>query len=121
MPEFVFNQVHQAHSGISQVLAGTFVVVPAVWCDDDRIEEDENFTFPDYLLVCAGQDLRRELYPGWSSEYPGGFYDFTLPNLQGKFLLGFDESGQPVMGTGCVYFKDVPPIEQPPPRDIRDL
>jgi hypothetical protein len=117
--EIIYNDVMFAHmNGEVRIPAGTMVVLPSAWCDAPpegvEIDEGDSRQFPDFLLVCEGQSLRREGYPGWSAPYPGGFYDFTLPNLRDAFIVGFDTDGNPVKGTGCVYYTDVPEDDTPP-------
>lgn len=102
----------------SQIPAGTYVVLPSSICENpppDAEGHDPYLLFPDYLLVCQGQSLKREMYPGWSAPYGGGFYDFTLPDLRDKFIIGFNfNDGTPVLGTGCIFYKDVPETDVPP-------
>lgn len=125
---FVFNDMILADSDVIEIPAGTLVVVPSSMALDKEMQDfssqaDEDLIqeFPDYLLVCAGQSLKRESYPGWNSVYEGGFYDFTLPNLVNKFIVGFNADGEAILGTGCVYYKDVPEKEAPMPRDVRQM
>jgi len=117
LTEIIYNDVMYANiNGAVRIKAGTFVVLPSDWCDETTPNEDDDQIppFPDFLLVCEGQTLRREGYPGWNAPYQGGFYDFTLPNLKDAFIVGFDPDGEPIKGTGCVYFKDVPEDDTPP-------
>lgn len=121
MPHFIFNDVLEGTADKVQVYAGTYVVLPADRCEIQLDDDGSAITdpaWPDYLMICCGQELSRELYPGWTAELDGGFYTFKLPNLVRKFILGFKPDGQPVYGTGCVYYKDVPEIPQPPSRDV---
>jgi hypothetical protein len=119
-PEIIFNEVMVAQAAMEfQIKAGTYCVLPTLWCDAPLAEEEVEWEyptppFPDFLLICEGQSLKRELYPGWSAALPGGFYDFNLPNLRDAFILGFNEDGEPIKGSGCVYFRDVPEILTPP-------
>jgi hypothetical protein len=110
--EFYFNDTLKAETDVLEIPAGTFVVMPSAQVLDgemkDEVENTEMETLPEYLIVCAGQKLKRELYPGWSAPYEGGFYDFDLPDLVNKFILGFDPDGNAIMGTGCVYYKSLP-------------
>lgn len=124
---FVFNDTITADSDVIEIPAGTMVVVPSeIALDDELLDFKRDDTevrepLPEYLLVCAGQSLKRELYPGWNSEFDGGFYDFTLPNLVNKFIVGFDADGNPIKGTGCIYWRDHPEKEAPMPRDVRQM
>lgn len=129
--EFLFNDCITAESEVIGITAGTMVVVPSYMALDAELagypegwedwKEEDHPPLPDYLLVCAGQTLSRESYPGWNSEYQGGFYDFTLPNLVNKFIVGFDADGKAIMGTGCIYFRDHPERAAPMPRDVRQM
>lgn len=119
LTEIIYNDVMYANmDGEVRIPAGTMVVLPTAWCDvsptEPEIDGDPVPPFPDFLLVCEGQSLRREGYPGWSAPYPGGFYDFTLPNLRDAFIVGFDTDGKAIPGTGCIYFRDVPEDDTPP-------
>lgn len=95
-----------------KVEAGTLFVVPYV-------EGVDGVRLPDFSILCCGQLLSRELYPELSSIYSdtGGFYEFIVPNLEGKFLLGFDLKGKPIKGSGAVYYQSVPPT----PQQLRDI
>ena len=117
--EIIYNDVMYANmNGEVRIPAGTMVVLPSAWCEVDsdtpRADQETIPPFPDFLLVCEGQSLRREGYPGWNAPYQGGFYDFTLPNLKDAFIVGFDIDGAPIKGTGCVYYRDVPEDMTPP-------
>lgn len=117
--EIPFNELVWASlDDENQIKAGTYVVLPTILCDappEGAEGFDSDFLFPDFLLVCQGQSLKREMYPGWSAPYPGGFYDFMLPDLRDKFVIGFNmDDGSAVFGTGCVFYKDVPENTDPP-------
>jgi hypothetical protein len=94
------------------VEAGTMFVVPYV-------EGAGDVKLPDFSVLCAGQRLSREYYPELSPLYSdtGGFYEFILPKLEGIFLLGFDEDGFPIKGSGAVFYRSIPLI----PEQVRDI
>jgi hypothetical protein len=65
------------------------------------------------ILVCA-QTLRRADYPELSPLFSdGGFYDFTLPDLTKKFIVGVNpESNEVMYGDGIVYYRSIPKPER---------
>lgn len=87
----------------SVIPAGTITIVPHFGANPE----------PDFIpfgtIVMGGQSLSRALYPELSPCYTGvgGFYDFTLEDLVQKFIIGFDEDGQVVKGTACIYYVTV--------------
>lgn len=123
---FVFNDTITAESDSIGITAGTMVVIPSEIALDGELRDFQprkgnHESLPEYLLVCAGQSLKRDNYPGWNSAFEGGFYDFTLPNLVDRFIVGFDADGKPIMGTGCIYWHDIPEKPALSPRDIRQM
>lgn len=68
----------------------------------------EGGRLPDKTVLCGGQQLTREMYPELSAITPAGdFYTFTLPNLEGKFLVDFHKDGSPILASGCMYYETV--------------
>lgn len=65
------------------------------------------------ILVCE-QTLRRVDYPELSVLYPdGGFYEFTLPNLTKKFIVGVNpETNEVMYGDGIIYHMSIPRPEK---------
>ncbi len=95
------------------VKAGTMAVVPHQnW--DDQTQEDLP-EIPPGTLLCSGQTLPRASYPELSQLYShdGGFYQFRLPNLLAKFIVGVNPEGEYQMGDGVIYYASVPPINMP--------
>lgn len=95
------------------IKAGTMFIVP-------YHEDHDEALLPDFTILLCGQQLMRDQYPQISPLFnsTGGFYEFALPDLEGKFLLGFDDEGNPKMGSGAIFYQDVPP-KISPVRDIR--
>ena len=64
----------------------------------------------EFSVLSAGQYLSRELYPELSQEFTlcGGLHQFQLPDLQHKFLMGWDKNDNPIVGDGIVYFQTFP-------------
>lgn len=88
---------------MAKIKAGIMFIVPHY--------ENGEVQLPEFTILLSGQSLSRELYPALSTIFSntGGFYDFIVPDLEGKFLLGFDDEGNPMMGSGAIFYQDVPP------------
>ena len=110
------------------IKAGMMAVVPHItdemndhWDEYTTVEQPdpenwpENAPLPYGAVVCAGQSLSRADYPRLSAVFhgTGGFYEFELPNLVKKFILGVDEDGEFILGDGIVYYLDIPSTERP--------
>lgn len=87
----------------AQVPAGVMSVIPS----GDMVDDTEMGPFS---VISAGQYLSRELYPELSHMFSetGGLHLFQLPALEHKFLLGWEENGNPIVGDGIVYFQTFP-------------
>ncbi len=98
-----------------QIKAGTMAVVPHIEMDDEGVETERSGILPAGTIVCAGQTLDRSLYPKLSSIYhgTGTFYEFILPDLTNKFIIGVNEDGEYVMGDGIIYYDDIPNLDPP--------
>ena len=94
-----------------EIPAGIMSVIPAIpW--EASLDELQGNELPDFTIELAGQYLSRELYPELQGDYThtGGLYQFGVPDLSRKFLLGFDENGKAVLGNGIGYFQGYPPL-----------
>ncbi len=102
------------------IKAGMMAVIPHFEWDRDFSENSDNAPEPPYLpndaVICGGQVLSRELYPELSQIFSGGggFYEFTLPDLVGRFIIGVKEDGTFQMGDGIVYYRDNPQVKVNP-------
>jgi hypothetical protein len=70
---------------------------------------------PEKTLVLVGQVLDREMYPELSRIYTdaGGFYQFTLPDMRERFIVGISDEGKFLRGDGIIYYESVPPNPEP--------
>lgn len=116
--------------------AGTLAVIPAVDWEDHERERDEAYRaglgqefdhatrdiLPEGTLLCAGQHLERSDYPELSKVYhdTGTFYEFALPNLQRRFIVGISEEGEIQWGDGVVYYERVPKKNEPKHPSLMD-
>lgn len=107
-PYFIdIDLYEQAIPANGVIPAGTMFIVD---CVDEIIDtEGRSHGLPDFTLLLAGQNLSREMYPELSRIFSGtgGFYEFTMPDLRNKFLLGFDMDSKPIYGSGAIYYEDV--------------
>ena len=105
-----------------QIKAGTMAVVPHIEFDEEGVELSEFKVLPAATILCAGQQLERNLYPKLAPLYndTGGFYRFILPDLVNKFIIGVNEEGEFVYGDGIIYYDDIP-NNDPPSRSYMDL
>lgn len=110
-PICTVNPILMNFSEKQPVPAGTIAVIQA------DLEE-----MPEGTILLAGQMLKRDLYPELSRLYSdtGGFYDFLLPDLQNRFIIGVSQDGLPIMGSGIIYYADWPRVVTPT-RDIREM
>lgn len=120
---YVDPQMMLVDNSVVTIPVGTLAVVPhRDWDnenDEDFIVESENgdehwdSRLPRYTILCVGQNLPRLSYPELSPKYPdGGFYDFYLPNLSKKFIVGINsETNEIEWGDGVVYYQSVPKAE----------
>jgi len=113
---------------------GTMAVIPHVdpelrQQDDQRIADDlasdeiseSKYPIPEGTILLAGQILSREMYTELSPVYPdGGYYNFPLPNLIKKFIIGFNvENNEILWGDGVVYYESIPKPVKTGHKDIR--
>jgi hypothetical protein len=94
-----------------EIQAGTMIVVERT-SDENAVDAH---IMPEGTILMAGQRLSREMYPelgGFFTE-TGGFYEFQLPDLENKFLLGFGEDNSLIMGSGAVYYQTMPHVDDP--------
>jgi len=116
---YVEPMIMMLDEAIVTIPAGTIAVIPHRddWEDqsievDEETEEFHDPRLPKWTLLMQGQRLKRELCPELSRQYPNeGFYDFNVPDLMKKFVLGVDEEGEIIWGDGVVYYQDVPKKE----------
>ena len=105
--------------GVVTIPVGTLAVIPHYpldkYAEEFEKKGDEDFVpeippLPSHTILACGQTLRRADYLELSPIVPdGGFYDFTLPNLTRRFILGINaDTGEIMWGDGIIYFESVP-------------
>lgn len=109
----------------AEIPVGTFAVIPSIDWKQHQLQREAAFItgkgeefdeqsaglLPENTLICMGQVLRREDYPELSPIYAetGGFYEFQLPDLTKKFIVGIDlEASEIQWGDGVVYYESLP-------------
>jgi hypothetical protein len=109
------------HAEKVQVKAGTMAVVPHMTDEELEAADDAGVLLvPEGTVICAGQTLKREFYPKLSAIYTDApFYEFKLPDLRGKFIVGVNADGEFMMGDAVIYFDDIPNCD-PPSRSVYD-
>lgn len=106
---------------------GLIAVIPhveyedAVEDDQEQMEKLGTNRIPEFTILLGGQKLKRENYPELSPLMPdGGFYDFEVPDLIGKFIIGINATTNEIIrGDGVMYYQSIPaPVKEQ--RDVRD-